>query len=67
MSSLSKQIWASSTKFDIDDMANQKQSAFDFMINENEIQKSLETDNLLFIEGHLKRKNPDFINHEEVL
>jgi len=40
---------------------------FDYMIKEHEIQKSLETDNLIFMEGHLKKENPLFIDHEEVL
>jgi len=66
MSSLSKQIWASSTKFDIDDVGN-KQTDFDVLIKENEIQKSLECDDLLFMEGHLKRKNQEFIDHEEMI
>jgi hypothetical protein len=36
------------------------------MIKENEIQKCLEKDDLMFMEGHLKRKNPQFIDFEEI-
>ena len=53
-----------STKFDIDDSKNQKSSVFDVMIKENEIQKGLESDELIFMEGSRNYKN--LISEDEI-
>jgi hypothetical protein len=49
-------VWKASSQFDIDESSNEKNSKFDFMIRENTIQKCLESDDLLFIEG-TRRQN----------
>lgn len=56
---VSKGIWNQTKNFDLD--ATKKESAFDHMVSENVIQKCLEEDNLIFIEGMRKTEDPDFI------
>ena len=45
----------STSKFDIDESANQKHSKFDKMIKQSMIQKCLEKDELIFMEGSKDR------------
>lgn len=48
---ISHETWKGSRKFDIDFSSNQRQSPFDKMVEDNVLQKSLENDNLLVVEG----------------
>ena len=48
---IASNIWKSSRKFDIDSSSNSKNSPFDLLVKENVIQKSLENDNLFYVEG----------------
>ena len=48
---ISHETWNGSRKFDIDFSSNQKSSPFDKMVEDNVLQKSLENDNLLVVEG----------------
>jgi len=50
ISEISKLIWKTSRKFDLDSAG--KKTKFDLFIDENVIQKSLESDNLIYVEGH---------------
>jgi hypothetical protein len=51
ISTISNDLWKSSREFDIDQSANNKFSPFDSMVKENSLQKILETDDLIIIEG----------------
>jgi hypothetical protein len=48
---ISHETWKGSRKFDIDFSSNQRQSPFDKMVEDNVLQKSLENDNLIVVEG----------------
>ena len=48
--SIAKSIWKTSRQFDLD--STQKNSPFDILVKKNVLQKSMETDNLIFVEGH---------------
>lgn len=62
---MSASIWKTSRKFDIDDSSNEKKSKFDVLVRDNVIQKSLESDNLIFMEGSSRAVNADFIDESE--
>jgi len=62
---ISAQMWSSTTKFDIDDSSNEKRSKFDFMVRENVVQKSLESDCFLYVEGAALEKNPEFLDIQQ--
>ena len=47
--SICRSIYRSSRKFDLD--STQKHSPFDILVSANVLQKSLETDGLIFVEG----------------
>ena len=56
--STTKSIYKTSRKFDLD--STQKHSPFDILIHSNTLQKSLETDNLIFVEGQRRTFQPEF-------
>jgi len=64
---ISKNIWKSSRRFDADSSSNAKWSAFDLMVRENMLQKSLESDNLIVVEGMRLEENPEFIDVVEAI
>lgn len=63
ISLLSKQIWSKTTNFDLD--TTKKNSDFDTLVLENVVQKCLESDDLIFMEGQRREVQPDFISREE--
>jgi hypothetical protein len=63
---ISTRVTNSSTRFDIDDSSNAKNSAFDNLIDNDAIQKSLESDNLIFLEGVGRKKGSLFTAEELV-
>jgi hypothetical protein len=63
LTSVAKGIWDTSTKFDIDSTA--KNSPFDRLVSENVLQKQLETDNLIYVEGSREEHQPAFISRAE--
>ena len=63
---VSREIWGHSRHFDIDASTNQKESQFDRMVSENVVQKCLEDDCLLFVEGIRNKNNPDFLEIDEI-
>ena len=50
---IAKETWKGSRKFDIDFSSSSKTSNFDKMVKHNILQKSLENDNLIVVEGSL--------------
>ena len=64
---ISKNIWKSSRRFDADSSSNAKRSPFDLMVAENMLQKSLESDNLIVVEGMRLEENPEFIGVVEAI
>lgn len=64
---ISKNIWKSSRRFDADSSSNAKRSPFDLMVRENMLQKSLESDNLIVVEGMRLEENPEFIDVVEAI
>lgn len=59
---VSNSVWKCSRKFDIDQSSNSTMSAFDALVRENVLQKSLESDNLLIVEGMPRKDKPEFID-----
>jgi hypothetical protein len=53
-------MWKTSRKFDLDSAG--KKTKFDLFIEENVIQKSLESDNLIFVEGHRPTNQYKFLS-----
>ena len=51
LSEISKGIWKTSTKFDLD---NEEDSPLDKLVEDKVVIKSLENDNLIFMEGRRK-------------
>jgi hypothetical protein len=62
---VSSSIWKASCKFDVDESANDTRSKLDFLVRENVIQKALESDDIVFVEGAHFRNNPDFLEENE--
>lgn len=52
MKSISKDLWKSANQFDIDSSSNAKYSFFDTMVKEKQLQKTLESDDLVIVEGN---------------
>jgi hypothetical protein len=65
LSCISKEIWNSSKKFDIDFSSNSVDSRLDVMIEENVIKKILENDDLIIIEGMFDEEY-DFVDRDEL-
>lgn len=51
MKTISNDLWRSSRDFDIDSSSNANNSPFDLMVKENALQKTLESDDLIIVEG----------------
>lgn len=62
---ISKEIWNSSKRFDIDFSTNSVDSKLDVMIKDNVIKKSLENDDLIIIEGMFDEEN-EFVDRDEL-
>ena len=62
INSISSGIWKTSTEFDLDD---EEDTPLDRLIGDKCLLKSLETDNLIFMEGRRSTEQPDFITAEE--
>ena len=60
---VSLNILKTSRQFDVD--ANDDNSAFDVLVSRNCLQKSLESDNFIYIEGSRAEQQPEFITAEE--
>lgn len=60
---ISQSVRMASSQFDINESTNEKNSKFDQMISHNAIQKCLESDDLIFMEGI--RKQNDFLTESE--
>lgn len=60
---ISQNILKTSRQFDVD--ANDDNSPFDFLVSSNCLQKSLETDNFIYIEGSRSKNQPEFVTAEE--
>lgn len=60
---ISQSIWKASKKFDLD--SNKSRSDFDKLIFQNVLQKSLESDQLIYVEGARRDVQPNFISAEE--
>ena len=60
---VSKAIWRQTCDFDLD--TTKKHSDFDTLVEENVVQKCLEHDDLVFMEGQRRTVQPDFITREE--
>lgn len=65
ISLISKRIWDNSKKFDCDTQG--KKSMMDTLIEETVVGKSLESDELLFIEGMRPKDQPNFVSRTEVI
>jgi len=63
LADVSSNIWKTSKEFDLD--ANKDDSPFDRMVDANVVQKTLEDDTLLFIEGQRPLAQPDFMTTAE--
>ena len=64
LKSISLEIAKSSRQFDIDISSSNNKSSFDNLIFENIIQKSLENDNLIYVEGR-KNQSMDMLEFEQ--
>jgi len=53
---IANNIWKSSREFDIDISSNEKHSHFDDLVKNNAIQKCLENDTLIFVEGERREE-----------
>lgn len=60
-----KQIQKTSREFDVDETQSKKVSPLDILVNENVLQKNLEDDDLLYVEGMRASKQKDFITVDE--
>jgi len=60
---VSLNILKTSRQFDVD--ANDDNSAFDVLVSSNCLQKSLESDNFIYIAGSRAEQQPEFISGEE--
>jgi hypothetical protein len=55
-----------SKQFDIDQNASAKDSVFDRLVTNNVIQKSLESDSLIYVEGARLEYQPEFVSAEQM-
>mmetsp|Transcript_21579 Transcript_21579/g.33227 ORF Transcript_21579/g.33227 Transcript_21579/m.33227 type:complete len:988 (-) Transcript_21579:2058-5021(-) len=60
---ISTKIWKTTKHFDLD--STQKNSPFDVLVKENVLGKTLENDNLIYMEGMRRTQQPDFMSREE--
>lgn len=60
---MSRSIWKTSKKFDLDTKG--QQTNFDSLIRENVVQKTLERDSLIYVEGERDNLQPNFITQYE--
>lgn len=61
---ITKKIYETSKEFDIDQNASAKDSVFDAMVSSSVIQKSLESDSLIYLEGARLAYQPEFVSVE---
>ena len=57
---IAHETWNGSRKFDVDFSSNANSSPFDVMVKDNVLQKSLENDNLIIVEGYNDTDNEYF-------
>ena len=60
---VSQNIWKTTKQFDLD--STQKNSPFDILVQRNVLQKTLEQDNLIYLEGIRSAQQPEFMTVEE--
>jgi hypothetical protein len=49
----------------MDDSANEKRSAFDYLVKDLAVQKVLDSDEIVFVEGSSCYNNENFLNEDE--
>ena len=59
LNEISKGIWNTSKNFDLD--TNVDDSPFDILVQENVLQKALDNDTLIYVEGQRADDQPEFI------
>jgi len=57
-------IYSCSRRFDIDQTSDSRQTVFDIMVQNNVLQKKLEDDDLLYVEGYQIQQVADFSKEE---
>jgi hypothetical protein len=64
---IAHQVNLASRQFDLDATQTTEESQFDKLVKLNVVQKSLESDNLLYVEGFRSEHQPEFLTQEQFL